>query len=543
MIAAASAVLVFFVFHPWSSIIPSSIWLLDQDAATAFLGWQFFRGAPLNWPLGMIGDYLYPIGTSIGNTDSIPLFAYLFRPISALLPREAQYFGLWLLAGWIAQGVASFQLLASNDRRRDRAAWVGAVVFTTSPALMYRELMRHEALTFHAAVLLAFLLYRADWTERRPAVLIALLIGALGLIHPYLLVMIAAIAFATMIRAGLDLGRRALIHAALGLGGGVLVALPAIASAGYLADRSQAYGGFGECAADLFTFANPMSLSTFLRGFPVLPCRHEGYAYLGLGGVLVVCVALMTCARKKAPFSGIGGVTAWPLFLVCGGMAIFALSSLVTAFHNDLADLSGLYAYLEPIPSILRSSGRFVWPIYYLILWWAFERAIEGSTVRRGLIVVSTALFLQAVDTWPGFFARMHAPSDRASPSLDAIWPIAPTKYRHLAIDPPSLVGPGIGDPYVLYARLAAVHHLTFNSGYAARMDRSKAATYVARFHAELDGEAIATDTIYVFLGSPRPAALAKLRCTEGPGPRTCVAATNDDPFAQTIGHPSGDLR
>ena len=59
-------------------------WAMKFDWATHYFGWKFFRIEPWQWPPGTVSGYNAPIGTAIGLTDSLPLLAYLFKPLSPL---------------------------------------------------------------------------------------------------------------------------------------------------------------------------------------------------------------------------------------------------------------------------------------------------------------------------------------------------------------------------------------------------------------------------------------------------------------------------
>jgi hypothetical protein len=81
-----------FAFHP-----TSTDWLMIyEDGAQHLLGWLFFRNAFWAFPLGSVSSFCYPLGTTIGFTDSIPWVAVIAKGISPVLPADFQYFGLWL---------------------------------------------------------------------------------------------------------------------------------------------------------------------------------------------------------------------------------------------------------------------------------------------------------------------------------------------------------------------------------------------------------------------------------------------------------------
>jgi hypothetical protein len=86
-------------------------WLCGGDYGTQFLGWHFYRNEPL-WqlPFGLVRSYGEQRGSSLVYTDSIPLFAFIFRPFSPALPHYFQYIGLWLLTCFCLQGFFSWKL-------------------------------------------------------------------------------------------------------------------------------------------------------------------------------------------------------------------------------------------------------------------------------------------------------------------------------------------------------------------------------------------------------------------------------------------------
>ncbi len=72
-------------------------WLLVSggDLTQHYLGWTAYRTCSWQFPLGMTNTLAYPNKTSVIFTDSIPLFAVLFKLFSPVLPEKFQYFGLW----------------------------------------------------------------------------------------------------------------------------------------------------------------------------------------------------------------------------------------------------------------------------------------------------------------------------------------------------------------------------------------------------------------------------------------------------------------
>lgn len=103
---------------------------MDGDPATHWLGWQFFRQAPLlQWPLGANRAYGMEIGSSIVFTDSIPIMAFIFKPFSAWLPETFQYIGIWVLLCFMLQAYFAWKLLSLITPNR----WLALVGSAFSP--------------------------------------------------------------------------------------------------------------------------------------------------------------------------------------------------------------------------------------------------------------------------------------------------------------------------------------------------------------------------------------------------------------------------
>ena len=133
---------------------PSDIdWLLaSRDPAQHFLGWVFFRNDSWHWPLTFTQDLLYPTGTSIAYTDSIPLFAIVFKLFSPVLPARFQYFGLYIFLSFILQFFWGAKLGQLFSRNSLFCATASGLLFMLAPPLNLR-VHGHIALTSHWLIL------------------------------------------------------------------------------------------------------------------------------------------------------------------------------------------------------------------------------------------------------------------------------------------------------------------------------------------------------------------------------------------------------
>ena len=168
---------------------------VEQDIQQHSAGCLFYRQSPLGLPLCFTQRINWPAGLSVAFTDSIPLFAALFRLLSPLLPSTFQYFGIYTLLCFMLQGGFG-ALLAGLFTRRTLPALLGAVPFVVSPILLERA-FRHTSLAAHFLILGALYYYLLGRRQNRFAYkgLFALNCLAFAL-HPYFVPMTYAITFA-----------------------------------------------------------------------------------------------------------------------------------------------------------------------------------------------------------------------------------------------------------------------------------------------------------------------------------------------------------
>ncbi len=480
-------------------IDPSEIeWLMKGDWLEHHFGWQYFRSEPWHWPPGTITGYYAPLGTSIGLTDSIPLVAFLLKPLAGVLPQPFQYLGLWVLLCFALQGALGARLV-SRWTDAPAAQWLSAALFVLVPTLMTR--VGHAALCAHWLILWTLLIATCPPAERhRPAEWAVLGLVA-GLIQPYLaamvLPMLTVVAVGT--RAVAVATRATMIAAAAAgtLAGWWLSGMFILTGAGSLSS-----GGLGYYSMNLLAPVTPGGWSRFLPELPIAGDgqAYEGFHYLGLGILLLLAAAAVMAVRNGNAEPG-ARRTMWTpgLVGVCLLMAAFAVSPKITAGPFVIADLLGEWS--APL-SIFRSSGRFFWPFTYVALAWAIATITRGLSRRHGAVLLAVAVVVQFVDLQGTLQARRLAARDPGfhtwvNPFVSERWAAIAPAYAHLALVPPPQCGEA-PIPYDPAVRLAADHGLSVNAGLVSRDDQRARRRYCTDFDAEIDAVALRDDTLYV---------------------------------------------
>ncbi|WP_448509599.1 DUF6311 domain-containing protein [Immundisolibacter sp.] len=394
--------------YGWRVLDPAShAWLLYGDPAQHYLGSVYFLGEPWHWPPGAISGF-GSATTSIILSDSIPLLALAAKLLH--VPAGWQYFGLWLLACHALMAAAGAALLQRLGCRWPHAA-LGALFFTAAPALLLRA-YGHEALQGQFLVVAALALALGPWRGWPWPLLVMAAVG----VHPYLAAMVAAIATAA---AGAAYGERRLDWRTL-MCGSLLLLLAAAGTAylaGYFVGSSQFSAvGQGYFSANLLTWFDPMDWAGFLAHFgrdvaqgrewsrllPVLgqatAGQYEGFAYQGAGMLALLAAALITAVARMPPQAFAVATPSrrqWACLLAaCGSLALLAVSARVTLGTRVLFELP-LGDTAQRLLGLFRASGRFVWPMTYLLMAWAIARV---ARLPGGLLWLLAGLLLQAYD-------------------------------------------------------------------------------------------------------------------------------------------------
>ena len=491
----------FFAWIAGSRVLdPTSIdWLMKGDWVPHYFGWHYFRIEPWHWPPGAVHGYYAPLGSSIGLTDSIPLVGYALKPLTAWLPPSFQYLGLFLLASFALQGALAARLLAR--RVESPAAQVlGALLFVLLPTLLVR--VGHAALCAHWLILWALLLATRPPATRFAPPAWAVLGLVSGMVQPYLAAMVLVVLGATTVGPGTTspLRRAAALAAAVGatLAGWWISGLFLLAG-----DGSLAAGGLGYYSMNLLAFVTPGDWSAFLPALPIAVegQAYEGFHYLGLGILVLLVVALALAVSGRRPEPADGPARLWPPLLILATLAMtaFAVSPVVTVGSRTLANLDG--PWTAPL-ALFRSSGRFVWPLVYLLLTSAIVTVMRRAPGRVGLAVLAGAVALQLADLRGAHAFRRQVSRDPAfhawvNPFDDPRWHVVAPAYAHLVLVPPPQCG-GSPVPYEGAIGLTARHGLTINAGVVARRDEAARASYCAALDADIDAVRLRDDTLYV---------------------------------------------
>jgi hypothetical protein len=491
-------VLGFFLVVGHRVLDPTNVgWLGQGDPATHYLGWAFFRSGPWTFPLGANPGYGLEVSSGILYSDSLPVLALLFKPLSPLLPPDFQYFGLWILLCFLLQSYFAWRLIGLVTE----SPWVrllGSGLFVFSPPMLWR-LVGHEALIGHWIVLAALLLVLTPRRESHVGWWAALAAGA-ALAHMYLLAMVLvlwAAAWASSIAFGRREARLAVAEVLL-VGGSVAAALW---QAGFFLSDGKQAEGFGYYRMNLLSPLDPDGWSRLLRDLPGKEGDYEGFNFLGLGIWLVVIAAVPAFVALRA--QGRARFRREWLFL---GVALLLLFACALSNNVGVGNADFRYPFpkvLRPaigdLTGLVRSSGRMFWPVFYAIVLLAITLVVKGFGARIAVVLLAVALGVQVTDTRPGwsYFRAKVKHAGKAwpqAPLRSAFWEEAARHYRKLRVLPAGTRR----EDWAALAYYAARHGLVIDAPYLARISPAALERLQHKAQETLELARFDLDTLYV---------------------------------------------
>ena len=383
---------------------------------------RYFLHDSWRFPVFLTRLIMPPDGVSVVFLDVNPLFAFFAKLWFTLTGLTVNYFGPWIALCYGLQGAAFLFLCRSLGLRGVVPAIVCTVIALSVPEFLYRY--------FHLNLLGQFLItvqlglyFRAV----RGGNFRAMSWWALGLtlitilIHFYLFAMVAGIYAALLAEYALTRRgelRIVLLHGIVFLAGTAAL----LVASGYLHGVGGSTG-FGYFSMNILSPFVPQE-SGLLPGMHDMidgtGGQYEGFNYLGIGILALFVLALFLYRRDLRALA----LRYRFLLILMLGFTAFAIS-----FNPMIGDIALLhpFAHASSAPATVappaaahavgigqkihdlifyplqqfRSSGRFFWPVGYLMAAFGIVgvwRRVPGAT---GLAILAVAALLQFIDAGP----------------------------------------------------------------------------------------------------------------------------------------------
>lgn len=487
-------------------------WLITGgDLSQHYLGWCYYRSSDWHFPLGMADGLQFPQQTCIIYTDSIPWLAFLFKLLSPLLPETFQYFGLWGIFTYILMGGISAVII----RKATPKLWVciiASLFFSFSPYVMQR-MFRHTSLGGQWILLLALLIiiykpFFNTWRRRFAAWASLIFFGTMT--HIYYAPMLAIFLFGFCLQDWLETKK---FKENLLLG--ITSCIPGIAAmvlfGAFQVTSDLTDGGLGAYSANLNALWNPCGrqIGLLMRPLPIFPGQLEGFGYLGLGIILLAIAATVyliihRLGKKLESEPRKSILVRWSFPISMGFVVlvflILAWSPIIT--YNDRELLFIHYpSKIWELLSIFRASGRFIWAVGYVIMFFGIMTVLRIKKFVIGIIGMFLCVTIQIVDLSPSIKSTrewMDSVVNAQSTLNSEQWEILGENYDHMVFIPYGYMAQNNNLLYTL-AGYAKDYKMTLSFFPTARMNRGLLQQYEDNITQELSEGMYRDDTLYVF--------------------------------------------
>lgn len=375
-----------------------------KDNTQHFIGAMAFIKSNWCFPIGNYNSLSYPYYESVIFTDSIPLLAVICKVFRFLLPNEFQYFGLWGLFCFIMQGVMSVRILRHFTNNKYHLT-ISSLFFVIVPIVVWRMFI-HTALDSQWLILMALepLFAPDSFTTKRKIFHFTLIAFLCSTIHFYLYFYCAIILFSCGIYEIIKTKRInnfLLLISTYILTGVFFVWI----LGGFSQNIDNTLLGLRVLSMNLNSFFDSYNYSVLLPGLSRyiidgLDNQFEGYAYLGVGIILAILLAIICLCKKRINRNIIERKVIWGITTALIVAFIIALSPRITLGSRVIIDIP-LPSIIENIWGIFRSTGRASWILVYIIMLLTFIYLFDFKNIKVLNVILTICLIVQLIDNMP----------------------------------------------------------------------------------------------------------------------------------------------
>ena len=472
------------------------------DLTQHYLGWEYFRKSDWYFPIGLTNQIAYPLKTSVIYTDSIPLFAVVFKVLISRYDGRFQYFGLWGMCCFMLQGYLAAKIIQYWIKDKWQVL-LGSLLFIWSPVVIFR-MYYHTSLAAHWLILISLYLWVVHKDNYQKVIKTSLQWGMIGIliasIHLYFVPMCGALLGGYILFSFIEERKIKIRYFLPGVAflTGLLGTMTLLG--GFSSNVSSGSSdGLGYFSFNLNGFFNPIGYSKIMKWLEVYKeGQYEGFAYLGLGIIILLGFAILSYLISLKKYLQVIKENWMKIVISVGvilGLTLLAASHKITFNEYLLFELPDIDIMID-YWSIFRSSGRLIWPVYYVVFLTAIIKVLKlFSEYSQNKIVVYSVLIIT-------FVVQMYDMSDKLiaihnnyaqiisdTKVFDGdLWNKMEEKnYEHVF-----WVSHNIDKEIMLFADWALEHDMTMSNFYFAR-------SVDVREQRRKEMQRLTKDTLYVF--------------------------------------------
>jgi len=475
-------------------------WLFTgDDRSTHQIGWFFFKNDIWRFPLGSNPNFGNEIGNSIIYSDSIPIFALLFKLINFLLPEKFQYFSIWFILCFFLQGVLSYFLIL-NFTKNKKIAVILSFLFLLFPPALYR-IDWHPALFAHWILILTVLLvFKKENVKDIHWILLILLTS---LIHFYftviVLIIFNSIKIFNFISKKIKPKNYFTIFLKCHLSLVLLMYLVGYFEVRLIDTFALGFGNFKINLLSIFDSTisqENMSWSLILPGFNLSYGEElEGFNFLGIGGIFLIALGFFIFIKDKDLRLSINKRINNGVYFSLILIAFLSLSNSIAIGNLIILNIPLFDFFYGPL-SIIRSSGRLFWIISYFTLFLSIY-LISLKFKNKSSIIFLVIVLIQLADISKGLIYYINKGKNYQEISVnDIFWKNKEVKQLKKIITTNPANYNKHFDKLAYYIEDNKIKKT--NLVKMARIDRSKAAKNRYKLAENFSKNNLENDTLYI---------------------------------------------
>jgi hypothetical protein len=473
-------------------------WLYGGDPLTYYLNAAFFQQTPWTFPPGLNPAYGLEIPSAIGLSDAIPLFGFIYKLVYSLTGKTFQYLGIWLCFCFAMQGFFGW-LLASQHTKNFIIKFSFSILVIFMPAFLARGLQfNHYPLSAHYLILAAFLIFFSKSNVMRGSIWGGLFFVAV-LSNTYIFAMVVSIWAADLVARYLGNAKKIFCLVSEFFGILFLVVLTLWLSGFFTLGSGYQSDGFGLYRANLLSIFDSRPGNTFwsyfLPGTPKVSLEHNAPNFLGSGSLIVIAASIFLILRKKINIYLNHELLS--LSIIMFVLLLFSLSNKISIGSYEF--IIPINSHIERVANLLRDSGRFTWPLGYLLLIGSLYIINKAVSKKIALSIFLVAALVQLIDThrgWKDVKAIISARQSEVWPSSfnNPFWDRVGGAYQNIRMLPAGNHQPR----YEEIAYFALLKKMKTNAVYLSRSSQKIIDKENARFKEELNNGDFDQDTVYL---------------------------------------------
>ena len=236
--------------------------------------------------------------------------------------------------------------------------------------------------------------------------------------------------------------------------------------------------------------------TSFLKGSG----DYEGFNFIGLPMIILLIFTAINYTKSKIMLSKKDYL---PIIIISLLFIVFSLTNKIIL--NDTLLLSyPLPGFIKDFFGVFRSSGRFFWPVYYILTFFSFYLLYQSISKEKLLIILSIVLVIGFIDSSQIYTKTREVKSFKLKYKgpvwqqilKDSRWIELGDSYKKIKLVYPELMPDKNTKGITLFA---VTEGLSINGGYLARIKKSSLLKVKEKLKANLKNCELNIDSLYIF--------------------------------------------